>query len=329
MLQNELFAHQNDAPEENVKKVTNHEFDNRNIAAMTKLEFNETLHYINGDISYYTLRKKKVNPHNFTVLLEPRHLCQSDTFLLLIIPSMSINRVHRAVIRSTWGRLTEWPTDETQGDIQRLFLLAKSENDHGLIKESKEFNDLLQEDFIDSYNNLTKKTVMGLKWAVKNCQNAKYTLKVDQDVFVHIPRIVRILLSGKYRTSIGGLINRRMPAQREGDWSISPSMFPFPFYPHYAAGCAYVIPSALIAKLVRNFEYMPYVHFEDVFITGILAKVSYIGHVDLNGIVIKCRKMRPECQFYRNNKTAVHGVSTQLMRNIWKSIQGNDSNCLL
>lgn len=56
--------------------------------------------------------------------------------------------------------------------IQVVFLIGKTENNETqekIIGESQTYNDLIQEDFIDSYNNLTLKSVMMLKWVVKNC----------------------------------------------------------------------------------------------------------------------------------------------------------------
>lgn len=66
--------------------------------------------------------------------------------------------------------------------IKVVFLIGKTENNETqekIIGEYQTYNDLIQEDFIDSYNNLTLKSVMMLKWVVKNCDR-KGTL---QDVW--------------------------------------------------------------------------------------------------------------------------------------------------
>ena len=41
--------------------------------------------------------------------------------------------------------------------------------------------------FQDIYYNLTLKTVMGLKWCSIYCNQAKYVMKTDDDIFVNIP----------------------------------------------------------------------------------------------------------------------------------------------
>lgn len=56
--------------------------------------------------------------------------------------------------------------------IQVVFLVGKTENNETQDKvtsESQVYDDLIQENFMDSYNNLTLKSVMMLKWVVKNC----------------------------------------------------------------------------------------------------------------------------------------------------------------
>lgn len=56
--------------------------------------------------------------------------------------------------------------------IQTVFLVGKTDNNEteaNIIEEGRTHNDLIQESFLDSYNNLTLKTVMMLKWVTTNC----------------------------------------------------------------------------------------------------------------------------------------------------------------
>lgn len=57
--------------------------------------------------------------------------------------------------------------------IEVVFLVGKTENNETqdrISSESQTYNDLIQEDFFDSYNNLTLKSIMMLKWVVNNCE---------------------------------------------------------------------------------------------------------------------------------------------------------------
>lgn len=60
-------------------------------------------------------------------------------------------------------------------------------------EESLHYSDIIQEGFVDSYNNLTLKSVMMLKWVVSNCHSVWYIMKTDDDMFVNINNLVKLL----------------------------------------------------------------------------------------------------------------------------------------
>ena len=59
--------------------------------------------------------------------------------------------------------------------------------------ESQFFGDIVQEDFADTYLNLTLKTVMAMKWSADYCSNSKFLLKVDDDVIVNSFHLIEYL----------------------------------------------------------------------------------------------------------------------------------------
>ncbi|KAL3857935.1 hypothetical protein ACJMK2_012560 [Sinanodonta woodiana] len=61
-------------------------------------------------------------------------------------------------------------------------------------KRNKTNGDIVQEDFIDDYHNLTHKGVMGFKWISENCKTAKYFIEIDDDVFVNIFNLIKTVL---------------------------------------------------------------------------------------------------------------------------------------
>ncbi|NXO01755.1 B3GT2 galactosyltransferase, partial [Rhinopomastus cyanomelas] len=64
-----------------------------------------------------------------------------------------------------------------------------------LREESRAHGDLLQQDFLDTYHNLTLKTLMGLEWVAKHCPGAAYVLKADSDVFLNLDYLAGGLLA--------------------------------------------------------------------------------------------------------------------------------------
>ncbi|XP_052233182.1 beta-1,3-galactosyltransferase 1-like [Dreissena polymorpha] len=92
----------------------------------------------------------------------------------------------RLAIRRTWANDTYY---RKMGVARVLFLLGQVEDLELQMKmeaEFKEYRDMLQGDFRDSYRNLTHKGVMGYKWITERCRNAKFILKTDDDIVVNM-----------------------------------------------------------------------------------------------------------------------------------------------
>ncbi|NXQ31487.1 B3GT2 galactosyltransferase, partial [Alaudala cheleensis] len=77
-----------------------------------------------------------------------------------------------------------------------------------LQEEDEAHGDLLQQDFLDTYNNLTLKTLMGLEWVTRFCPNATYVMKADSDVFLNLEFLARRLLVPPRSGFITGYVYR-------------------------------------------------------------------------------------------------------------------------
>lgn len=112
---------------------------------------------------------------NISVLIDEPSLCQamSSTVDVIFLISSDVRHVHhRSKIRNSWAHVTRNNTSH----FRHVFLLGTTVNvTHmdGVRQESEEFHDLLVGDFLDSYWNLTFKTLMGLHWAANSCRNAR------------------------------------------------------------------------------------------------------------------------------------------------------------
>lgn len=57
-------------------------------------------------------------------------------------------------------------------NVKIVYLIGQTQNNETQIsinQESDNFGDIIQESFLDSYNNLTLKSIMMLKWVTTNC----------------------------------------------------------------------------------------------------------------------------------------------------------------
>lgn len=144
----------------------------------------------------YHAQNHIVNPHNFSFIQNPGYsVCNnSDTkspvYILVYVHSGPSNYQRRIVIRETWATQTLFPY------IRLVFMMGKTMNEHimkAIEYENTIYHDIVQEDFIDSYKNLTYKGIMALKWISIYCQQTKYILKVDDDIVVNTFTLVNHL----------------------------------------------------------------------------------------------------------------------------------------
>jgi hypothetical protein len=300
------------------------------------------------------VNEKVVNRHNFAKLIEPTIPCTNSTgqgaFLIMLIPSTVGKELQRDVIRTTWGSYikrngTRWPnvfmplwTEPADQNFKIYFLFGtqptiNSTWYHKLKLENEKYGDIIQEDFIDTYSNLTIKIIMGLKWAVTNCKGAKYVMKVDDDVFVNMPNLVKFLENIRPLNGIGGMISKRALVWREGKWKITVDDFPFSRYPKYAVGCSYIMELPVAEKLYKTSQHVPYIHLEDVYVTGILAKINDLTHYSDKGFSDALRKPPTPCllidgnQITSTNWKHPNGIS-DFWKELWEIDQGrNNKTC--
>ena len=91
--------------------------------------------------------------------------------------------------------------------------------------ESNKYGDIIEERFVDSYNNLTLKSIVMLKLVSNYCANStKYLLKIDDDMFVNMHLIVKMLMGRNSTTDllIGKLICGARPIKdTSSKWLVS------------------------------------------------------------------------------------------------------------
>uniref|UniRef100_S4RJ52 Hexosyltransferase n=1 Tax=Petromyzon marinus TaxID=7757 RepID=S4RJ52_PETMA len=109
--------------------------------------------------------------------------------------------------------------------------------------ESHQHRDLLQQNFVDAYDNLTLKTMMGLHWVYAHCPHAAYIMKTDSDMFVKFEVLAKVVLkpelpprpdyfTGHVKWSISPNRNKK------SKWYI-PEEFPRTKYVPYCSGTGY------------------------------------------------------------------------------------------
>lgn len=126
--------------------------------------------------------------------------------------------------------------------------------------ESKQYGDILQWDFKDTFYNLTLKDVLFWKWFSSFCNETRFVFKGDDDVFVNTLKMITFLqdqlnMEQSQKTlqdfMVGDVIGAAMPSRVNNSKYFIPDSFYKGLYPVYAGGGG-VIYSGLLAKRLHN-----------------------------------------------------------------------------
>uniref|UniRef100_A0A914VJM7 Hexosyltransferase n=2 Tax=Plectus sambesii TaxID=2011161 RepID=A0A914VJM7_9BILA len=160
-------------------------------------------------------------------------------------------------------------------------------------RESKSYRDIVQEDYIDSYKNLTYKGIMWLKFASEYCPQAQYVLKVDDDIFVNIFNLVGHLgRMAKHKShppkSVICLVWYGMVVNRDvnNKWYVSKEEYANDTFPPYCSGSAYIITRDLIRPMYEQSFKIKFMWVDDWYITGALIEALHVEHTSIASLYV-------------------------------------------
>ncbi|XP_059225442.1 uncharacterized protein LOC106083981 [Stomoxys calcitrans] len=133
-----------------------------------------------------------IDLHDFHYIV-PQPVCSSDIEALILVHSAPRNNEKRQIIRETWASIGH---HMVESPLRVLFLLGYVNDDAlqwDIYKENSQFGDVIQGSFVDDYRNMTYKHVMAFKWFLYNCATAQILIKVDDDVYVNTPQLMKYL----------------------------------------------------------------------------------------------------------------------------------------
>lgn len=267
-------------------------------------------------------------PHPYRFLLNEPHKCrEKPPFLVVLVATEPGDVARRDVIRQTWGNESSVPGLS----ILRLFLLGVHpvfgrELRWALEEESRLHRDILQQDFADTYNNLTLKTLMGLEWVSKYCAGAGYVVKADGDVFLNLRYLARrFLLPPKENFVTGHTYRHTSPIRsRAYKWYVPHEVYPDATYPPYCAGPGYVLSGDLAGKIYRVAQTLPLINMEDSFVGICLQALGVTITRSPHGAFNMHRVAYDKCRFSR--LVMVHRYRPQELLEVWARFQ-QESEC--
>lgn len=282
--------------------------------------------------SYYKLRDTEINQNEFQFMISGRTICKDSNqpFLVILIMSVHTHIDTREAIRNTWASVAKsgtWPLiGAVKEKVKLVFLFGKGRSDlkDSIVEqESKIYGDIVQADFVDSYFNLTRKILTGIRWVSLFCPKVKFILKADEDVFVHIPNLIKVLKDrpAKKEGMIYGHTHGNATVLRTGRWAVRKEDFPFEAYPTYACGNTYVISGNTIASIYSSSKFLPFLNIEDVFVTGIARKSLRVPISDIPGFTHWYEKKPKPCEFKNTKRISATKVDDNLQFAIWAGLK--------
>ena len=238
-----------------------------------------------------------------------------EILLVIIVISAPDHSSHRAAIRSSWGAAGQYR------EVVITFLVGLPEDPetrHKLQQESEQHGDLVINNMEDHYENLSLKTLSALQWLKNLCPKAKFLLKVDDDMFVQVNRIlekVKKLLDVDPvpRIILGNISKGWRPVRNpKSKYLITESQYPHHTYPDFATGPSYLLSRRAALEILAAALEEKYIHLEDVFLTGVVAESLHIPRLNIGEF--KNNAVRVPVQFMGctiEKSFTIHKVSPQ------------------
>ncbi|XP_013379989.1 beta-1,3-galactosyltransferase 1 [Lingula anatina] len=237
-----------------------------------------------------TERYNNSNNHDFEYIIVNKNLCSSQSpFVIVWIHTSPDHFKQRLMIRQTWGN----PRNHPDGSVKIIFIMGKASSktlQDSLHMESERYGDIVQENFVDSYKNLTYKAIAGMKWVSSYCSGAKYALKSDDDIFVNVFNLVRHLKSfEKHKVTEKVLLcnvwhKMRVLRDKKSKWYIAEEEFKDDFFPMYCSGSAYIMSGDVVKGMFQVSLSTPFFWVDDFYVTGLLAHRLDLKHQSFNSV---------------------------------------------
>ncbi|XP_041370831.1 beta-1,3-galactosyltransferase 1-like [Gigantopelta aegis] len=221
--------------------------------------------------------------HNFKFIIQNRAVCnsfvkKSTIDLIVLVFTIHGHFKERAALRQTWLAVSR----SNRATIRYVFLLGDTK-DEDLSKKVEQENDvhhdIIKESFVDSYQNLTYKTVMGLKWVTYFCSKARFVMKTDDDMYVNLPAIVRVLIKEEtaLQSSVSGYCKVTAKPIREprSKWYAPIRSYPQETYPGYCSGTGYVMSKFVAVQIYEISKMVPFFHLEDVYVSLCVKQLGF------------------------------------------------------
>ncbi|XP_022216476.2 beta-1,3-galactosyltransferase 5-like isoform X2 [Drosophila obscura] len=247
----------------------------------------------------------------------------SSLKLLILITSAQSHSMERMSIRQTWMHYA------SRRDVGMAFVLGRTTNatlNESINQENYIYGDMIRGNFIDSYFNLTLKTISMLEWTDTHCPRVKYILKTDDDMFINVPRLLDFIDGKKDTRTIYGRLAKKWKPMRSNKLKnfVSHQQYRDAVYPPFTTGPAYLLTGDIVHELYMHSLRTFYFQLEDVLITGILAESLNISRVHVDNFCNR-RIIFTPCRI--SFAISVHMIKENEQYNLWRKLMDSTLKC--
>lgn len=215
----------------------------------------------------------------------------TETKVLIIIQSGP-----RMILRRESNRETFMKYQDDFPMFKTIFLFGKDPDksefyDNLVDIEFAEYCDIVQMDFIDSYQNVTLDTLFAIEFA-RSYDNLDFVVIGDDDVYLNIPKLWKLLYEDQIiHPESNAILGDKIVSpkvfkpsstkySRIKKYEVPSYMYDGDYYPDFLSGFAYVLPFYTLDCLFEKSLNLPLFHLNDVFVTGFAAEECQIERVD-------------------------------------------------
>ena len=128
---------------------------------------------------------------------------------------------------------------------------------------------------------------MLLKWYNQKCSHVPYLLKCDDDVFLNTKNLHNLVSKITVDDVLIGYLScgNKPVRDTKSKWYIPESIYAEDYFPPYLIGPGYLMSASAAQKLFRAARHVPWFIWEDVYLTGMVARAAGItpnDHSDFN-----------------------------------------------
>ncbi|XP_033099677.1 beta-1,3-galactosyltransferase 5-like [Anneissia japonica] len=219
----------------------------------------------------------QVNDFNIAYIIPNENACKGDpeVFVVAMMLNQHTDYTYRRFVREYSGK-ARVVNDKR---IQHIFLLGKTNNEtlqQRTEQESNTFGDIVQGDFLDTYGNLTLKTLMGFQWIRDFCSEATFVLKVDSDIIVNYNALIPHLVTSPTNGFVEGRVQASAYPLRSkySKWYIAEEDYPETTYPPYCLGPSYLMSTDVSTQVLHTAHFVRFLPWEDVYVGLVLKRLN-------------------------------------------------------